>query len=355
MSWFTDWFTDLFKIKNRSVTSATVNSSGAYTFAPEAVSDAIKEINRQINELKGHMNFENQTVQNDSGAINALYTQLRYLEQRLQELLRLLGRVQNTEAEYSKIKLKIEGIKNQISQCNNNLNASKGSISRAAQRIQQNINDYEILNKRYNDLVPTISVMDAQMAIDMMEINNLNGEISVLKDIIIKLNKIIEADKLVIEELNKNVALLDNNIEQLIIKIYSNIVYNNKNILQLNENIDSSLNTLFYHLNKDKKPSKVYFEQIKHRDTEHEILYNINKVIDILFYCFYFSFILIIICTQNMKREYFLIYLFVGLIPFIYPFLFKWLINLINYLFKDNSGPKNAFVDINNTVYEYNT
>ena len=108
-------------------------------------------------------------------------------------------------------------------------------------------------------------------------------------------------------------------------------------------------------MNKDKKPSKVYFEQIKHRDTEHEILYNINKVIDILFYCFYFSFILIIICTQNMKREYFLIYLFVGLIPFIYPFLFKWLINLINYLFKDNSGPKNAFVDINNTVYEYNT
>ena len=212
------WFTDLFKIKNRSVTSATVNSSGAYTFAPEAVSDAIKEINRQINELKGHMNFENQTVKNDSEAINALYTRLRYLEERLQELLRLLGRVQNTEAEYSKIKLKIEGIKNQISQCNNNLNASKGSISRAAQRIQQNINDYEILNKRYNDLVPTISVMDAQMAIDMMEINNLNGEISVLKDIIIKLNKIIEADKLVIEELNKNVALLDNNIEQLIIK-----------------------------------------------------------------------------------------------------------------------------------------
>ena len=60
------------------------------------------------------------------------------------------------------------------------------------------------------------------------------------------------------------------------------------------------------------------------------------------------------ICTQNIKREYFLFYLFVGLIPIIYPFLFKFVLFLIKYLSNNPHGPKKAFVDINNTIIEYN-
>jgi hypothetical protein len=131
-------------------------------------------------------------------------------------------------------------------------------------------------------------------------------------------------------------------------------VRNNQNLLNLSNTIDSSLNVLFSYLNaKTVHPNTVY-EKIMYRDIEHEKLYNKNKVLDILFYCFYFSFLLIMICTQNIQREYFLIYLFVGLIPFIYPFVFKYVLYLIRYLSNDNHGPKNAFVDINNTLIAYN-
>ena len=100
--------------------------------------------------------------------------------------------------------------------------------------------------------------------------------------------------------------------------------------------------------------SDVIYEKIEHRDNEHEKLYTSSKVFDIIFYCFYFSFVIIMICTENIKREHFLIYLFVGLIPFIYPFVFKFVHYLIKYVSNDPHGPKNAFVDINNTIISYN-
>ena len=60
------------------------------------------------------------------------------------------------------------------------------------------------------------------------------------------------------------------------------------------------------------------------------------------------------ICTGNTQREKFLIYLFVGLIPIIYPYLFKLAAYIVNYLSSDSQGPKNAFININNTNFGYN-
>ena len=116
---------------------------------------------------------------------------------------------------------------------------------------------------------------------------------------------------------------------------------------------DGSLNRLNNSISylKETESSNVIYEKIEYRNIEHEQLYNINKLIDVLFYSFYFAFVFIMICIGNTKKEYFLIYLFVGLIPFIYPFLFKLLLYINKYLTYNIHGPKNAFVSITNTFY----
>jgi hypothetical protein len=158
-----------------------------------------------------------------------------------------------------------------------------------------------------------------------------------------------------ISDLNDIIKNLNAQIESLLEKDYTNKVDNNQNLLNLSQYLDTSLNYLFSYLKQKSDSSDVIYEKIDYRYKEHQVLYNRNKLFDILFYCFYFSFLLIMICTQNIKREYFLFYLFVGLIPFIYPFLFKAVLFLIKYISNNPHGPKTAFIDINNTVIAYNS
>ena len=66
------------------------------------------------------------------------------------------------------------------------------------------------------------------------------------------------------------------------------------------------------------------------------------------------AFIIIIVCTGNTEREKFLIYLFLGLIPIIYPYLFKFAVYIVNYVSSDTQGPRNAFINTNNTQFGYN-
>jgi len=134
---------------------------------------------------------------------------------------------------------------------------------------------------------------------------------------------------------------------------YLNYIKTIENKLEFHENLDSSLNYLFDYLKRENVNPNVLYEKVNYRNIEHQKLSNINKALDILFYSIFFSFILIMICTSNIKREDFLIYLLIGLIPVIYPFLFKFGKILIAYISPVLYGPKNAFVDIHNTVYEY--
>ena len=124
--------------------------------------------------------------------------------------------------------------------------------------------------------------------------------------------------------------------------------------LEFHKTLDSSLNNLFSYLKTQNVNPDVLYEKVNYRDIEHQKLFNMNKALDILFYSFYFSFLLIMICMGNVKREHFLIYLFVGLIPVVYPFIFKFGKLLVDYLSPPLHGPKNAFVDIHNTIYAYN-
>jgi ribosomal protein L25 (general stress protein Ctc) len=145
-------------------------------------------------------------------------------------------------------------------------------------------------------------------------------------------------------DLNDKINKLNNTISELDLIDYSNKVYNNENVLKLKKKVDISLNSFFSYLKTKNNNPELTYGKIKYRELEHEKLNNLNKLLDLLFYCFYFVFIIIIIFTGKIKREYFLIYGFIGIIPFIFPIVIKITKN-INIRFDIFNGKKNAFIE----------
>jgi hypothetical protein len=184
------------------------------------------------------------------------------------------------------------------------------------------------------------------------KIIDLSGDIIDLSGDILNIKNKISQDELTTEQLNKYIGLLNNKIIDLTEKNYSNKVYNNQNLLNLNENVDQDLRYIFSDLKTQNINPKLLNTKIKYREIEEEKLLNTNKVLDILFYCFYGAFIIINIVTRNIKMEHFLIYILIGLIPFVYPFLFKNIKNIMHIFHLD--GNKNAFIENENTFDSYN-
>lgn len=308
--------------------------------------DALKKL---IADIQPTIKKESTDVVNDDTLLADYIKQLADLEAKLNNV------INTQQSVYDSIKGKITDKKNEIALCN--LTNKPNAIKQDADAIIQESEIKEKWDKIKGDiskLVDEMAPYEVKTGLFNADIIALERDIKKIKDEIIELNKNKESNRLKIEEINKIINGLDKTILELETTIYSNRVVNNKNLLKLTENTDTSLNYLFSYLNKQRESSDVIYDKIEYRDIEHEHLYNRNKLFDILFYCFYFSFILIMICTQNVKRENFLIYLFIGLIPFIYPFVFKWILYLIRYLSNDIHGPKKAFVDINNTLIAYN-
>ena len=140
-------------------------------------------------------------------------------------------------------------------------------------------------------------------------------------------------------------------------KIYSNKVYNSQNLLKLSENIDHNLQYIFSHLKTQNVNPELLHTKIQYRKTEEQKLTNADKVLDVIFYCFYFSFVVIMIVTRNINAEHFVYYIFIGLIPFLFPFIFKNVNYLIHSFQLDHQ--KNAFIesdelDNENMVHAYN-
>jgi len=298
-----------------------------------------KVINNYRNEINGHKN----KIEIEIKIIDPL-------EKELNRLTDLLNNARDTPNQYDNLKLKIQLKKKELMTCRMNISKIKNNITLSDVVIKRMDDSFNILKKKYDVLILNKSKNEAQLILDQVEINALNEKIIDLEKQKINLEKINKENKTSIDGLNVRINELYKIILLLEQKIYSNVVYNNENLLNITNNIDSSLNNLFRYLNKG-NISDVIYEKIEYRDIEHEKLYNRNKILDVLFYSFYFAFILIMICTGNIKREYFLIYLFIGLIPFIYPFIFKLLSYLMKYLSSKVHGPKNAFVDINNTLF----
>jgi len=315
----------------------------------QKIQKEIDIINQKLNDLKKPIADETKAVI-DNGALIIKYTE------ELKVLYAKLKNVTDTHtSQYDAIKNRITDIKKEIVTCNT-LNKPKAlgetlTKSGIESTLQSKLTS---IKSDIAKLVTETDPYEIKTILFRADMIRLNREIESKNKEIIQLEKIKEKNVLQIEELNKIIKGLDKTIYELETKIYSNLVVSNENLLNVSEDIDISLNYLFSYLNKQGLSSDLIYEKIDNRDREHELLYNRNKMVDILFFCFYFSFLLIMICTQNIQREHFLIYLFVGLIPFIYPFVFKYVLYLIRYLSNDIHGPKNAFVDINNTLIAYN-
>ena len=315
-------------------------------------SPAMIQIENDIARITNQIRDENNVINNERPRLIDEKNKLRSLEDQLNALYEKLRNTKNTsQSEYDRLRSQISQLKLQRSICISNLSVQKGIISGQTKKITDMLNQISALDKKYQDLNNKKILNDAQISLDNLEIKRISNIISSLKKTINRLNKTLNNQNLDLAELNNYTNDLNNLIRQLILKDYSNKVYNSENILALSENIDSSLNRLFTNLKKQNKTSEYFYEKIKYRDIEHEQLANKNKLLDILFYSLFFSFIIIIVCTRNINREHFLIYIFIGLIPFIYPLLFKYIKYLFNYISNKSHGPKNAFIDINNTIY----
>ena len=322
------------------------------------IEDEIKRIQGEIDKITPIVEEKKAVVDEDNRLIEKVYKpELLLLEAQLKKV------TDTHQSSYNSITERIAEMQANIASCNNpnadiSFNPTKQKTLILLDKIIRDVSDldqiYRDLGTRVDDIEGSSKEYHSDIIMIRPQITGLESKINEINKKIDKLEKAKQANKQNITIINEEINNLNKQINKLFIKDYSNKVYNNENVLNLSETIDTSLNHLVSYLKNQALSSDVIYEKIEYRDTEHEKLNSTNKVFDIIFYCFYFSFLLIMICTENIKREHFLIYLFFGLIPFIYPFIFKFVLYLINYTSTDPHGPKNAFVDVNNTIIAYN-
>jgi hypothetical protein len=343
-----------FSWKNFGQDTATFLSGGLYKppppppppTLPPTLAEQIAALDQQISGEKknvergiGIVDGDNITLSNLNDILAALEEQQR----NAQAIIDAPGRIANNEVTIAALnndKIYFQGL----------LDAAKQSLDYTKNLL--NDTDRYIIQKKadYTTLNTSKILFDSQLSLNAETIkdesSNITNLIVNINDLNFQMNNLIY----LITESDISVNNLNNSINDLTIKIWSNQVYNNQNILSLSNAIDASLNHLFKYLKKDTVDYKLLYEKINYRAIEHQKLYNINKIFDILFYCFYFAFLLIIICTRTSKKEHFLIYLFIALIPYIYPYLFKFSTRLN--LKTPTNGPKSSFTDINNTIFK---
>jgi hypothetical protein len=131
----------------------------------------------------------------------------------------------------------------------------------------------------------------------------------------------------------------------------------NTDFMNTEKKLNSDLNQLFNTNSIDINTSLVE-QKISYREIEHQKLASINSALNTGYYLLFTVFLFIIIVTGinsgNLRLgERFLIFLFIGLFPILYPFLYKGAVYIKTNV-PNTNGPKNAFVDTNNTVYHYN-
>jgi len=127
-----------------------------------------------------------------------------------------------------------------------------------------------------------------------------------------------------------------------------------------NSTYDSSDNELFNYL-KNQFPAQnadTVFKKIEYRDESHEFLSRINKYLTIFY--FFVLFVMLIMLTVSQRlflKERFVLYLFLIVLPFIFPFLFDLLKKIYKYYFPGTSGygPKNAFLENRDLVIDEKT
>lgn len=254
----------------------------------------------------------------------------------------------------------INDLNARIAACEYNLQVTGQALNDTRGALNKKIEQLTQLQQSYDDLGVEKQKADLKISDLEFEIQGPKGYVSQVDE----LNRRIYDPTGYIAEVKKNeeiIGQLDisvNVLKQETIFLtqldYLLQVDGKQQLYQLQNNLDVSLNLLFNYLKRQNIDPNIIYEKIRYREKEHEKLYKINNTLNILFYCFYVAFLIIIVCTGNTKREQFLIYLFVGLIPIVYPYLFKLAVYVVNTFSSDSHGPKNAFININSTIFGYN-
>lgn len=131
-----------------------------------------------------------------------------------------------------------------------------------------------------------------------------------------------------------------------------NMIIQNLNTLTQNNNANNGtidiLNTYLPSFD-----SNTIYKEIEYRDIEYIRLYQINYVINIIYYIGFTLLLLLLFSSNNLLfKERFLLYLCLAILPFLYPWIFLISRKLWNYMSPSiiYNGPKNAFIDTNKVV-----
>ena len=99
--------------------------------------------------------------------------------------------------------------------------------------------------------------------------------------------------------------------------------------------------------------SNTIYREIEYRDNEYIRLYQINFILNILYYVGLIILLSLLFSSNNLLlKERFLFYLFLALLPFLYPWIFLFSRKIFNKIYPSISynGPVNAFIDTNKTT-----
>lgn len=295
----------------------------------------IARLNKQLDDANTILSTENSHITTTTSEITSQNLELAKLKA-------LFEIEKNKGSPYEQGTAEIKTLIGLIQQCKDKTKKYQDSYDRSVINIQESTWNLQNITEKYNSILK--NNLNDILLLNKETIKTLSETIVKLKKTITELSETIKGDELSMSILNQDIITLNNTISILIIIDYSNKVYNSKNTLNLTEKVDTSLNYFFSDLKTKNINPELRYRKIKYREIEKQKLNNFNKLLDVLFYCFYFSFILIMICTGNTKREYFLIYAFIGLIPFLFPIIIKITKNMnvfdINIL-----NEKNAFIE----------
>ena len=186
-------------------------------------------------------------------------------------------------------------------------------------------------------------------------IRNISSELLKSIDANSVLNRTIASLQI---ELNQ-IILLQNNTQRLLNEandIIKNLNFNHSAsdtramITDLNQPYVKHGDDLVAMLSKyiPKTNADATYQKIEYREAEFQKLKNINNIINIVYYIgVVFLFVLLFTSNNVFLKERFLFYIFLLVFPFLYPWVYLFVIKIWTYLFPDKlfSGPTNAFID----------
>ena len=208
-------------------------------------------------------------------------------------------------------------------------------------------------------------------------LHRLNDKLESIYDEIVEKGNAYSSN--ILEKGNKYYLDLIQTESQFFISKYGNDIYNdliqkrntyiaNKSITNVTETrgqIIQYINVLNQNLSGNSEATNILntylpsfdsnsiYREIEYRDNEYIRLYQINFILNALYYIIFIVLIVLLIYSDKLLlKERFLFYLFLALLPFIYPWLFLFSRKIWNYIipFISYNGPKNAFIDTNVTT-----